>query len=136
RADGAGWLPTARALGLDPADLKRLCAGAGAGYYRLFRRARRAVVRQTLAESLHVLRGQMRHPGDPAAARRSAEAASRVALALGRDRLARKRLKLQFAPKADPTAALAGARTAEDLLALVPDTAAGRAVRERYASGV
>ncbi|HSQ54883.1 MAG TPA: hypothetical protein VLM40_03985, partial [Gemmata sp.] len=96
RAEGSGWLPIARELGYDIAELKSICAETGAFFTRLYRKSHVNVVREGMAEAIYSFRQQMRKVDDTAV-RRGAEGMSRIGLAFDRQRLAEKRLRLQYA---------------------------------------
>jgi len=98
RAEGSSWNNTAIAMGYVGDDLKGICKDAGQTYERLYSKARRAVVREALSESMFTLRRLLRE-GAEADSRRAAECLSRISMTFIRHR---RRAAVAKGPKPDP----------------------------------
>jgi len=84
RAEGSSWNAVARAVEYD-GDLEKLCKDAGKTYERLYSKARRAVVRESLAESMFTLRRLLRE-GNARESRHAAECLARISMTFVRHR--------------------------------------------------
>ncbi|MCE9560661.1 MAG: hypothetical protein K8U57_01275 [Planctomycetes bacterium] len=97
RAEGSSWNAVARAVDYDADDLEQLCKDAGKVYQLLYSKARRAVVRESLAESMFTLRRLLRE-GNARESRHAAECLARISMTFVRHRQRSKANE----PKPDP----------------------------------